>query len=73
MMYSCAIWPDELGGVRGDLNKGPFPGDLEAAQLNKVHHVLKKSRIRPGDRLLEFGTGWGTTAIEVCCALNFTL
>ncbi|KAF9456683.1 putative cyclopropane fatty acid synthase [Collybia nuda] len=64
MMYSCAIWSDELGGVRGDLNKGPFPGDLEAAQLNKVHHVLRKARVRSGDRLLEFGTGWGTTAIE---------
>ena len=51
--------------MRGDLTKGPFSGDLEAAQLYKVHHVLKKARLRPGDRLLEFGTGWGTTAIEV--------
>ncbi|RDB28999.1 Tuberculostearic acid methyltransferase UfaA1 [Hypsizygus marmoreus] len=64
MMYSCALWPDELGGVRGDLTKGPFPGDLEAAQLYKVHHVLKKARVRRGDRLLEFGSGWGTMAIE---------
>ncbi|KAG5651972.1 hypothetical protein H0H81_006746, partial [Sphagnurus paluster] len=64
MMYSCAIWPEELGGVRGDLNKGPFPGDLEAAQLYKVHHVLKKARVRKGDRVLEFGSGWGTMAIE---------
>lgn len=66
MLYSCAIWPDELGGVRGDLVEGPFPGDLEAAQLYKVRHVLKKARVGLGDRLLEFGTGWGTTAIEVC-------
>ena len=64
-MYSCAIWPQDLGGVRGDLTKGPFVGDLEAAQLYKVHHVLRKARLRPGDRLLEFGTGWGTAAIEV--------
>ncbi|GLB36681.1 putative synthase [Lyophyllum shimeji] len=64
MMYSCALWPDELGGVRGDLNKGPFPGDLEAAQLYKVHHVLRKARVRKGDRVLEFGSGWGTMAIE---------
>lgn len=67
MMYSCAIWPEDLGGVRGDLNKGPFPGDLEAAQSYKVHHVLKQARIRPGDRVLEFGSGWGTMAIEVHC------
>lgn len=64
MMYSCAIWPQDLGGVRGDLTKGSFPGDLEAAQLYKIHHVLKKARLRPGDRLLEFGTGWGALAIE---------
>jgi len=42
MMYSCAIWPQDLGGVRGDLNKRPFVSDLEAAQLYKVHYVLKQ-------------------------------
>ncbi|KAH9943933.1 CFS1-like protein [Amylocystis lapponica] len=64
MMYSCAIWSDALGGVRGDLDKGPFPGDLEAAQLAKLHYVLRKARVRPGARVLEFGTGWGAMAVE---------
>ncbi len=65
MMYSCALWGPEEGGVRGDLEYGPSHNDLEAAQLRKIHHVLMKARVRPGDRLLEFGTGWGALAIEV--------
>ncbi|PFH50564.1 hypothetical protein AMATHDRAFT_60838, partial [Amanita thiersii Skay4041] len=64
MMYSCALWSEAEGGVRGDLVNGPIPGDLEAAQLRKIHHVLKKARVRPGHRILEFGSGWGGLAIE---------
>ena len=65
MMYSCALWDDEEGGVRGDLDMGPMPGDLEAAQRRKIHHVLRQARVKPGDRILEFGSGWGGLAIEV--------
>ena len=65
MMYSCALWSDEEGGVRGDLTHGPTPNDLEAAQQRKIHHVLRTARLKPGDRVLEFGTGWGALAIEV--------
>ena len=64
-MYSCALWSDEEGGVRGDLTHGPTPNDLEAAQQRKIHHVLRTARLKPGDRVLEFGTGWGALAIEV--------
>lgn len=65
MTYSCAIWPDALGGVRGDLEGRRSPDDLERAQLHKIHYLLDKARVRPGDRLLEFGSGWGSMAIEV--------
>jgi len=41
-------------------------GALDAAQMRKIRHVLDKACVRPGDRLLEFGTGWGALAIEVC-------
>lgn len=51
--------------MRGDLEDGPAPGDLEAAQLRKIHHVLQKARVKSGDRILEFGSGWGGLAIEV--------
>lgn len=64
-MYSCALWADDEGGVRGDLTHGRPDSDLEAAQQRKIHHVLKTARVKPGDRLLEFGTGWGGLAIEV--------
>ncbi|CDO68537.1 hypothetical protein BN946_scf184998.g34 [Trametes cinnabarina] len=64
MMYSCALWDEEEGGVRGDLINGPSPLDLENAQRRKIQHVLRTARVKPGDRLLEFGTGWGALAIE---------
>lgn len=64
-MYSCALWSEAEGGVNGDIESGPFPGDLEAAQLRKIRHVLTKARVQPGHRVLEFGTGWGGMAIEV--------
>jgi len=64
-MYSCALWSEAEGGVRGDLETGPIPGDLEAAQLRKIHHVLRAARVKPGHRILEFGSGWGGLAIEV--------
>ena len=67
-MYSCALWSEAEGGVRGDLEFGPTPGDLEVAQLRKLHHVLRKARVQPGHRILEFGSGWGGLAIEVSFA-----
>lgn len=72
MMYSCALWSEAEGGVRGDLEMGPTPGDLEAAQRRKIHHVLRTARVKPGNRILEFGSGWGGLAIEVC-VLSFHL
>ncbi|KAL4082160.1 Mycolic acid cyclopropane synthetase-domain-containing protein [Scleroderma yunnanense] len=64
MMYSCALWSESEGGVRGDLEIGPTPGDLEAAQLRKIRHVLTAAKVKRGDRILEFGSGWGGLAIE---------
>jgi len=65
MMYSCAFWSDEEGGFRGDLLPTARPLDLEMAQLRKIHHVLTMARVKPGMRVLEFGSGWGGMAIEV--------
>ncbi|KAJ7638374.1 cyclopropane-fatty-acyl-phospholipid synthase [Roridomyces roridus] len=64
MMYSCALWSSEEHGVRGDLEFGPSLGDLERAQLRKIRYVLTNARVKPGDRILEFGSGWGGLAIE---------
>lgn len=47
MTYSCAYFENE-------------DDDLETAQLNKVHHIIKKLDPKPGKTLLDIGCGWGT-------------
>ncbi|KAI0782513.1 CFS1-like protein [Irpex lacteus] len=65
VQYSSALWPSHIGGgVRGDLEGSWGPDDLDKAQTYKLQTVLRKVRARPGDRILEFGTGWGSMAIE---------
>ena len=46
LAYSCAYFPN------GDEN-------LEAAQSAKLEHICRKLRLRPGERLLDIGCGWG--------------
>ncbi|KAI9449491.1 Mycolic acid cyclopropane synthetase-domain-containing protein [Lactarius psammicola] len=66
MMYSSALFSEEEGGVHGDLlpQLRRHTADLEKAQLRKIHHVLRQARVQPGQRILEFGSGWGAVAIE---------
>jgi cyclopropane-fatty-acyl-phospholipid synthase len=35
---------------------------LNEAQLHKLNLILKKAQVRPGDRVLEIGCGWGELA-----------
>jgi cyclopropane fatty-acyl-phospholipid synthase-like methyltransferase len=39
--------------------------DLYFAQMRKLHHIIDKARIRPGHRVLEIGSGWGSMAIAI--------
>ena len=48
MNYSCAYWRDA--------------GDLDAAQEAKMDLAARKLQLRPGDRLLDIGCGWGAMA-----------
>ncbi|MFI1969760.1 SAM-dependent methyltransferase [Streptomyces cinnamoneus] len=51
MVYSCAYWPD--------------PGaTLEEAQRAKLDLVCRKLALRPGQRLLDVGCGWGSMALH---------
>ncbi|WP_421883993.1 class I SAM-dependent methyltransferase [Methylibium sp.] len=45
-VYSCAYFtsPDD---------------SLDQAQRNKLDHICRKLRLRPGERLLDIGCGWG--------------
>ena len=51
MVYSCAYFPfrDET---------------LENAQRAKLDHILTKLMLKPGERLLDIGCGWGALAMR---------
>lgn len=51
MMYSCAYF--EQGNE-----------SLAAAQEKKIDHILRKISVKPGDRLLDIGCGWGALLIR---------
>lgn len=48
MSYSCAYWHNAA--------------DLEKAQRDKLDLICRKLELRPGERLLEIGCGWGSLA-----------
>ena len=51
MVYSCAYF--DTGEQ-----------DLATAQMKKIDHILTKIRVRPGDRLLDIGCGWGSLVMR---------
>ena len=51
LVYSCAYFADA-----GD--------SLEAAQERKLELICRKLRLRPGERLLDIGCGWGSLVMH---------
>ena len=52
--------------------------DLDLAQEQKMEHICRKLRLKPGERLLDIGCGWGGLARYAACrygvqALGVTL
>jgi cyclopropane-fatty-acyl-phospholipid synthase len=52
MLYTCAYFAEP------DMS-------LEQAQLAKMDHVCRKLRLRPGERVVEAGCGWGSLALHM--------
>ena len=50
--YSCAYWKSS--------NE-----TLEQAQQNKINHIIKKLNLRPGQSILDIGSGWGSMCFEI--------
>tara|TARA_B100000686_G_scaffold310330_1_gene353037 strand:- start:1161 stop:2357 length:1197 start_codon:yes stop_codon:yes gene_type:complete len=50
--YSCAYFLNE--------NES-----LEDAQQNKINHIIKKLDLKPGQKILDIGCGWGGMAFEI--------
>ena len=50
--YSCAYFKND-----GD--------SLETAQKNKINHIIKKLNLKPNQKVLDIGSGWGNLAIEI--------
>jgi cyclopropane-fatty-acyl-phospholipid synthase len=50
--YSCAYFLKE-------------DESLEDAQQNKINHIIKKLNLKPGQKVLDIGCGWGGFAFEI--------
>lgn len=57
-----AAWLDQSMTYSSALFAGPET--LEQAQQRKIAALLTRLQLKPGDRLLEIGCGWGSLAIE---------
>ena len=63
--YSCAYWKSDQES-------------LEEAQQNKINHIIKKLNLRPGQTVLDIGSGWGSMCFEIakqskCEVTGYTL
>ena len=58
-----ALFLDDSMTYSSAIHKAPDES-LETAQMNKLHHLIKKGHISEKDHVLEIGFGWGAFAIE---------
>ena len=51
MVYSCGYFKD-------------FANGIDQAQFDKLDHICRKLRLKPGETLLDIGCGWGAMLIH---------
>ncbi|MBZ9736463.1 cyclopropane-fatty-acyl-phospholipid synthase family protein [Mesorhizobium sp. CA18] len=51
MVYSCGYFRD-------------FANGIDQAQIDKLDHICRKLRLKPGETLLDIGCGWGAMLIH---------
>jgi cyclopropane-fatty-acyl-phospholipid synthase len=61
-----ALWLDETMNYSSAWFEGDFSKPLAQAQNAKTHRALCQARVKPGDRVLEIGCGWGALAEAAC-------
>lgn len=59
-----ALWLDSGMVYSGGYFASAGETDLDAVQERKLDYICKKLRLRPGDRLLDLGCGWGQLLIH---------
>jgi cyclopropane-fatty-acyl-phospholipid synthase len=60
MHYSCAYFSSD-------------DDTLEQAQQNKLRHIAAKLNLKPGQRVLDIGCGWGGMALYLAATANVTV
>lgn len=58
-----SLWLDKTMSYSCGYFKNPTD-TLYDAQMNKIHHILKKLNLKEGQNLLDIGCGWGYLIIE---------
>lgn len=70
LQFSSADLPTPPSEVEAGSLQAPSRGrqtpvdELEQAQYKKLELIIKRANIRPGHRVLEIGTGWGSFAMQ---------
>ena len=63
------LWLDETMNYSSAMFEGDFSKPTSEAQATKVRRAIRECGLRPGQRLLEIGCGWG--ALAECAAGEF--